>query len=168
MVSLAKIGQWVKDRKIILLLSFIVAVGIFLRIYELGTESLWLDEADSLYSAHQSIIQLLKDCAVWHRHPPLHFFMLYLWIPVFGNSEVAVRLPSVIFGIISIVLIYKIGRHLFNEKVGLISSFLSAISYYHIYYSQETRSYSLLLFLTLLSFLFFIKLISSDSTPKSA
>ena len=70
-----------------------------------------------------------------------------------------------LFGIISIFLIYKVGCQLFNQKVGLISSFISSISYFHIYYSQEARMYSLFLMLTLLSFYLFIKILKSD-TPK--
>ena len=94
--------------------------------------------------------------------PPLYFILLNFWINLFGTSEAALRSLSAIFGIISILLIYQVGTALFNRRVGLISGFLSAISYYHIYYSQEARDYSLLLLLSLLSYFFFIKIIKQD------
>lgn len=158
MTSLAKIGQWVKDRKIILILSFIVAVGIFLRFYQLGTESLWLDEAWSVKESAMSITRVAANS----NQPPLYFILLNLWINLFGTGEAALRSLSAIFGIISILLIYQVGTVLFNRRVGLISGFLSAISYYYIYYSQEARDYSLFLLLSLLSYLFFIKILKED------
>jgi len=85
----------------------------------------------------------------------------------FGTGEIAVRSLSAICGILSIFIIYQIGCQLFNRKVGLISSFLLAISPFHIHFSQEARSYSLLLLLTLLSFFLFIKVLRVDNANKS-
>jgi len=152
--------------RIYAVLALIVLVGAFLRIYGLGAESIWLDEAASIHSAHKGIIPLLEDCATWHRHPPLHFFMLYVWIRVLGDSEVAVRSLSVVFGTASIVVLYFVGRHLFSSRIGLLGSLLLAVSPFAISFSQEARSYSLLLFLTLTSFLFFIKITSGDGVRK--
>ncbi len=166
-LSLATVSRWLKCRQVILLLLLIIAVGSFLRIYDPGAESVWFDEAASIHSAQQGIVQMLKDCATWQRHPPLHFFMLYLWIPVFGNSEIAVRSLSAIFGIISIFLVYRVGCQLFSKRVGLISSFILAISHFNIYYSQEVRAYSLLLMLTLLSFSLFITILKADDAKRS-
>jgi mannosyltransferase len=142
----------------LLLLLLILALGIFLRIYDLGAESLWLDEACSIHESSLSP-QEIAECA---NHPPLYFFILRFWMHLFGTSEVALRSLSAIFGVISILLIYLVGSTLFNRKVGLIAGLLSAISYYHIYYSQEARAYSLLLLLSLLSYLFFIKILQGD------
>jgi len=85
---------------------------------------------------------------------------------LFGSSEMATRSLSAIFGIISVFLIYKIGSQLFNRKIGLIGSFLSSISYFHIFYSQEVRNNGLLLLLTLLSFFFFVKVLRADNARK--
>jgi mannosyltransferase len=145
-------------RQVVLLLILILAVGSFLRIYDLGAESLWLDEAWSIHESAMSV----QGIAEHANHPPLYFFILRFWIHLFGTSEVALRSLSAIFGIISIPLIYLVGSNLFNRKVGLIAGLLSAISYYQIYYSQEARAYSLLLLLSLLSYLFFIKILRGD------
>ena len=96
------------------------------------------------------------------KHVPLYFIGLHFWISFFGNSEVALRAMSAVFGILSVLVIYWVGCALFNRRVGLISSLLSTISLFHIQYSQEARPYSLLLLLSLLSFLFFIKILKQD------
>jgi len=145
-------------RQVVLLLILILAVGSFLRIYDLGAESIWLDEACSIHESAMSV----QGIAEHANHPPLYFFILRFWIHLFGTSEVVLRSLSAIFGIISIPLIYLVGSNLFNRKVGLIAGLLSAISSYHIYYSQEARAYSLLLLLSLLSYLFFIKILRGD------
>jgi len=144
--------------QITLLLLLILALGGFLRIYDLGAESLWLDEAWSIHESAMSPQQIAEHA----NQPPLYFLILNFWINLFGTSEVALRSLSAIFGIISILFIYQVGSTLFNRKVGLISGLLSAISYYHIYYSQEARGYSLLLLLSLLSYLLFIEILQED------
>ena len=85
---------------------------------------------------------------------------------LFGQSEIAVRALSACLSIISVLLIYKVGRELFNRKIGLIASLLMTISTFAIYFSQEARQYSLLLLLTLLSFLFLIRILKADKPNK--
>lgn len=52
-------------------------------------------------------------------YPPLYYFILHYWVALFGTSEVAVRLLSVLFGVLAIPIIYLLGRLLFKEEVGL-------------------------------------------------
>jgi len=163
MVSTGNKSPWLKSNEIILVLLLIILLGSFLRIYSLGSESIWLDEAFSIDVSQQSVALIIEKVEL---HPPLYYIILHFWMLLFGTSEVATRSLSAIFGIISIFLIYQVGRTLFNHRVGLISGFLSGISYFHIYYSQETRNYSLLLLLTLLSFFLFIKILRADKARR--
>ena len=75
-----------------------------------------------------------------------------------GTSEFSVRLLSVLFGTASVFIIYLLGAHIFNKKVGIYSALLVAFSPLHIYFSQEARTYSLFFALTLLSMYFYSKL----------
>jgi mannosyltransferase len=68
------------------------------------------------------------------------------------------RLLSVVFGILSIFLIYKIGKELFDTDTGLISALILALSVFHIQYSQEIRSYMMVVVLILLSYYLLIRL----------
>lgn len=149
------------DNKLIVLLV-ILSIGLFLRIYDLGSESIWLDErvSVSVASLNLSDIFFLVGGEI---SPPLYNIILHWWINLFGDSEFSIRLPSVIFGFLSIFMIYKIGNQLFDKDVGLLSSLLLGLSVFHIRYSQEARTYSLSALLTLLSIYFFIRLLEEKS-----
>ena len=161
-LSLAALAHPLQSKKVILLLSLILITGSALRIYELGTESLWLDEVISVNFSKGSLTSIIAESGPARNNPPLYWLLLHYWMGWFGSSEVAVRSLSAIFGIGSILVIYLVGRELFGQKIGLIASFLATISQFHIFYSQEARNYALLLFLSLLSYLFFIKILKRD------
>jgi uncharacterized membrane protein len=69
----------------------------------------------------------------------------------FEMTEISIRSLSVLFGVLSIGMMYLVGRQLFGEKVGLLSSFFMAVSEFQIQHSQEARFYSLFALLTLIS-----------------
>lgn len=144
------------------LFLFVVALAAFLRAFALGTESVWLDEAVSVKISGQSLPSIVESTATGDTNPPLYYILLRLWTLVFGQSEVAIRSLSACLGTASVVLIYKLGSLLFDRKVGIIGALLLAISPFAIYYSQEARHYSLLLSLTLLSFLLFARMLRAD------
>jgi mannosyltransferase len=104
------------------------------------------------------------DFTKYERLPPLYFFLLVPFY-ILSRSEWTLRLVSVISGIISIPLIYLLGKRLFNKKIGLISALLLAISPFHLYYSQELRPYSLFLFFSLQFFYLSYLALESDRTP---
>jgi uncharacterized membrane protein len=87
--------------------------------------------------------------------------------PTKSNSEFSARLLSTFLGTISIYVTYLLGSLIFNKKTGILAALLLAISPIHIYYSQETRAYSLFFLLTLLSMYFYVKL-KNDFSNKSA
>lgn len=139
-----------------LILLTILFLGLFLRIYDLGNESIWLDEAVSIGWANSNLFQIVKKTA-GDTHTPLYAIVLHFWVVLFGDSEFSTRFPSVIFGFFAILMTYKVGSLIFDKEVGVLSALLLALSTFHIYYSQEVRSYSLMALLTLLSMYFFIQ-----------
>lgn len=153
--------------KHILLLTAILVLGLFLRIYCLTCESVWLDEGYSILWAKQEPSQII-DAVSKDVHPPLYFLVLHYWITIFGDSELAVRLLSVIFGLLAIIMMYMVGNLLFNKDMGILGSLILSLSVFHIHYSQEIRSYSLMVLLTLVSMYFFLKLLERRSYPISA
>ncbi|MFX0202078.1 MAG: glycosyltransferase family 39 protein [Candidatus Hodarchaeota archaeon] len=145
-----------------LILLAILFLGLFLRIYDLGNESIWVDEGISIRLAHLKPFQIIEDRAS-NIHPPLYFVILHYWVNLFGDSEFSTRFLSVIFGLLTIFMICKVGGLVFDKEVGILSSLLLGLSVFHIHYSQETRSYSLMALLTLLSIYFFVKLLEKRS-----
>jgi len=144
------------EQQIVLgLFAIIVVLGSALRFYDLSYKSLWLDEIVSIESSEKySIMQLIQKFDA--RLPPFYHIVLHFFLYL-GNNEFAARLPSVIFGILAILLIYKVGALFFGRREALISSFLLSISTMHIQYSQEARMYSLATFLSLSSIYLFYK-----------
>lgn len=136
----------------------ILLLGLFLKIYDLSGESLWVDEGISIKTAHLTLPCLIKDRAS-HFHMPLYFIILRYWIRLFGESEFNVRFLSAIFGVLTVFMAYKLGKLIFDKETGIIASLLLALSTFHIHHSQEARMYSMLAALTLCSFYFFIRLL---------
>lgn len=148
------IQSWV----VVSVLTLILAVGSFLRIYGLGSESLALDEFHSLETSDESIGSIIIGKSLV-TNPPLYFVCLRIWVELFGSSDTALRSLSVVFGILSIIVLYMLGYALFDKKTALLCSFLSAVSLYHIEYSQEARPYPLFLLLSLLSMTAFVNVL---------
>lgn len=146
------------------LLAGILFWGAFLRFYNLGATSLQTDEIFTATRAKSSLVNIFiktSEEASFGYAPIDRFFVHFAFY--FGKSEFIVRLPSVIFGLLSILLIYQVGKTFFNKKIGLISSFLLSISTLHLEYSQEARYYVYVVFFFLLSLLFYYKLVKEPS-----
>ncbi|MEW6617757.1 MAG: glycosyltransferase family 39 protein [bacterium] len=137
-------------------------IGFFLRIYHLGSQSLWLDEVVQINISEKpaaTIIENIKASA--DNLPPFFHILLHYWL-YFGKSEFAMRLLPSILGTASIYLFFLLGRLLFNKEIGLISALLISISSFHIWYSQEVRMYSLVILLSITSVIFFLKSIREN------
>lgn len=80
-------------------------------------------------------------------HMPLYFYFMHYWTKLFGISERALRLPSVVFGTFAVLMIFLLGREIFNPFVGLLGALLMGTLPEQIYFSQEARMYSLLVLL---------------------
>ncbi len=100
-------------------------------------------------------------------NPPFYYLILHYWILLAGDSEFAIRVPSAIAGALAIPVIYSIGSMLLSRVAGLIAALILSLSAYHVRYSQEARTYSLMVFLGLLSFYFFLKLLKEPPSPST-
>jgi mannosyltransferase len=151
------------QRRILLLaLVIVMCVGAALRIVKLGSESLWLDEAYSIFTSRLPLPAIVQETSK-DVHPPLYYFLLHYWMKAFGESEFSARLLSVVFGVAAIPLLYRLASMLFDRTTGLFSAMLLAWSHFNIEFSQEARMYSLLVLLSLGSLYFFLKLLKSDA-----
>lgn len=137
---------------------FILALSLFLRIFLLDFESLWLDEGSSIKFAKLSIPELIKSSQA-DGNPPLYYLILHFWIKIFGDSEFSVRFLSVIFGMLVVVAVYWFCFEFWGREVAIFSSFITGISVFQIFYSQEARMYALLCLLSIISFLYFVKIL---------
>ena len=139
----------------ILLLAFV------LRIAYLDGQSLWWDEAFSVTVGSMDLRSLMTTALDDRVHPPLYYLILHFWLPL-ARSEFVVRAPSAFLGVLGVASIFPMAALVGGKRLGLISAFALAISPLHIWYSQETRMYSLIVFLTLLANYFFGRLLRRD------
>lgn len=139
-----------------IVLFFILIMGLVLRLKDLGKPTLWFDEVVSVCNAGKNIGAIIKAEV---NFPPLYNLFLHFWIGFFGKSEFAVRFPSLLFWLAIVFFVYKLAGKLFSPRISLLSAFITAIAPYQVYYSQETRMYSLVTLLCLLASYFFLKAI---------
>ncbi len=144
----------------------IIAITILafaLRIYRLDHQSIWYDEGVSVYYADQSLKDLIAGVSA-DNHPPLHFLILHLWLKLAGQSEFAIRFLSLICGVLAVPLLFRLGRELFNQRVGSLAAFLLSLSPFHVWFSQEARMYTLAALLGLASVYTFVLLLRKGTS----
>jgi hypothetical protein len=128
----------------------ILGLGLTVRVYQLARQGLWIDEGYSVTLAGLSPAGIIAGTAA-DQHPPLYYLLLHGWLSLVGRSEFAVRFLSVAAGLLSLSVLYALGRRLSSARLGLWSALLLALSPIYIQYSQEARMYALLALLGLLS-----------------
>jgi uncharacterized membrane protein len=121
-----------------LLVALFVAFA--LRVAFLDAQSLWNDEGTSVALSSLSL-EAIVNGAARDIHPPLYYLLLHFWMPFVGQMEFAVRFLSVIAGVLTVAVTYRVARAFFDEEAAVIATFLSAFSAFQVYYSQEARMY---------------------------
>lgn len=150
-----------KSRYIQVLLVLTI-LGIFFRFYNLGFNSLWLDEASTYTISRDSLWAIWQTTAGGEFNPPLFYWAEHLML-AFGNSEVVLRFLPALFGVLTIPLFYLVGKEFIDRNVGIIAAAACAFSPFLIYYSQEARAYMMMLFFVALATLFFLKALKSGT-----
>lgn len=148
------------------LLAAIVALGALVRFSTLNEQSFWLDEATTWGIVHHGLGHVLTTVPRTESTPPLYYVLLWLWSRVLGTGEVGLRSFSAICGTLTIPLMWTIGRRLASERVGLVAALLTAVNPLLFWYSQEARSYSLLLLLSALTLLALVRALEAPSVGR--
>ena len=149
------------------LLVLVAGLAAVLRFHSLAAKSFWFDEGVSVAIARLDWYNFAR--ILWRREANMsqYYFLLHFWLRL-GGSGFFVRALSVLFAVASIPVIYLLGRRLFDSRVGLIAAALMAVNAYHVQYSQDARSYSLMVLLCLLSSLYFLKCLNEPSSRNRA
>ena len=134
------------------LMILVVLMAFFLRVYRLGSDaSFSADEVTTVTSSMQEVTEIPK---LQSRTP-----LQALWIRLgaqglgLGYSEFAVYFLSVIASVLAVVVVYHLGKLLFDYRIGLLCAFMLAFSSYYIYWSRSARYYALMVLLSSVSFL---------------
>ncbi len=136
---------------------FCLLIGFALRFYTFDQKSLWIDEIYTFNDSRDDLrgqIKFYKENPSY-LHPPLFFILTHQFYP-FTKPERDLRIIPLIFGTLSIPMIYLLARQ-FSPLIALPCALSLAFMTYHISLSQDGRSYSLLMFLGMTGLYFFMK-----------
>ena len=153
-------GEHWKGRGLISI-SALTLFAFMIRAYRLGFQSLWWDEGWTVYFATADVPSMIARTAI-DIHPPLYYLALHLWTLLIGPGAVSVRLFSLAVGVVSVPLMFVVGRRLFGRRVGIFAALILAVAPFHVYYSQEARMYALVTLLALASTYFFLALLEGQ------
>ena len=157
-----KTVNWINNNK---LLCVILGIGTFLRFYKLDFQSLWLDELYTMNVANpaNSYGTIIDEVYLRESFPYFYFFVENSFFKIFGFNSLVARIPSALFGTLTILALYKLVKLLYNKSAALVASILLAINEFHIFYSQDARAYSFYIFGVILSFYFLLKILENQN-----
>ncbi len=134
----------------------IAAVAAALRFDGIGHQGFWFDEANTAQLVQLSPGKMLGLIPQSESTPPLYYCVAWVWARVFGHGEAGLRSLSAVAGVLVVPVAYAVGARLMSRGAGLIVAALTACNPLLIWYSQEARSYSMLVLLGALSLLAFV------------
>ncbi|MBV9646281.1 MAG: glycosyltransferase family 39 protein [Candidatus Eremiobacteraeota bacterium] len=147
------------------LLALIVLIGALLRVPVLG-EGFWRDEASTYYDiAARGLDGTLRMIARIELAPPAYFLVEKAWGHIAGVGDVALKLPSFVYGIALIVVVYFLGRNVASSAVGLLAALFAAVSQPAIALSAEARVYA---FAGLAAALTLVAYVAAQRRPSAA
>jgi hypothetical protein len=126
-----------------------------LRFYGIGHQGYWFDEGNTVLLIHLSPGKMFGLLPQTESTPPLYYCVAWVWARIFGFGEAGLRSLSALIGVLVVPVSYLLAAKLISRRAGLIAAALTACNPYLIWYSQEARSYELLVLLSALVLLAF-------------
>jgi 4-amino-4-deoxy-L-arabinose transferase-like glycosyltransferase len=128
-----------------------------IRFATIDVQSYWFDEALTAKLVGMPFGDMLSKLPDSELTPPLYYVLAWPWAHVFGTHEAALRSLSALIGVAAVPVAYLVGREAVSQRAGLVAGGLVAFNPLLTWYSQESRPYSLLVLLSGLSLLFFLR-----------
>lgn len=148
-------------------------LAFFLRVYRLADNNIWWDEGWTIWLSQHDLSWIALRTAS-DEHPPLHYWLMHFWNLVVGGDAAALaptqveafagRFVSVFFGLLTVALLYRIGRKIGGNALGLVAALLLTLARFHVWWSQDIKNYTLSGFFALASVWFVLALVSKDAT----
>lgn len=145
-------------------LAAIIVAAIGVRVYRLDTE-LWLDEILLLTRYIPLEFRQLVSTFDSQNHQPLYSLMARVSFLATGGAEWSIRLPAAIFGVASLIALFSFGRRVTSTAEAVLAALILAVSYHHVWFSQNGRGYTVMLFLAILGTRFFVDLCEEKGQP---
>src|SRR4051812_7717935 len=150
------------------LLAGLTLAGALLRFATLDVQSYWLDEVATVNILHHGFGDMLSAVSAGESTPQLYYIVAWAWSKLFGTGEFGLRSLSAVFGTLTIPLAFVLGRDLVGRSTGVAAAALCAFNPLLIWYSQEARSYALLVLLTGLTLWALLRVLDDPSSRRIA
>jgi len=157
----------IKDKIFSVLIWGFIGMGLLLAAYGINIPySYWWDELYSVAGASSKMGVMFSDLIMPDVHPPLYQLVLKGWILIFSNSEISARLLSLLFALCAFAVIAAWGRKRLS-KIGFLSMLaVFSTNCLFIYYSQEARSYAMMLFFATFVTVLFVEVLCGEGGQK--
>ncbi len=109
----------------------VVALAFFLRVYRLGDKNIWWDEGWTVWLSQHDLSWIAWRTAS-DEHPPLHYWLMHFWNAI-GLDAFVGRFFSVIFGVLTVALLYRVGKQVGDKWLGVLAALLLALARFHIW-----------------------------------
>jgi mannosyltransferase len=144
----------------------LILLGAAQRFTGIGAQGFWFDEGNTALLVHLSPGKMIGLIPQSESTPPLYYCVAWVWARIFGYGEAGLRSLSALAGVATIPVVYAAAAKLISRRVGVIAAAVTACSPLLIWYSQEARSYALLVLLSAVSLLAFAYALDRP-TPRS-
>ncbi len=163
-------------RNIVALLLCIIVVGIILRVDNIAGRTIGhietyvpgieLPSEISEPRPRYGLLDYISRTIGEEPHPPAYYVFMFPWTKAFGTSLLSIRLPSVLFGVLSIILIYILCLYTEDKLTAILATGMLALNGLHIYWSLEAKFYIMACFLGILSTLLLVLCLKNDKHQK--
>lgn len=119
--------------------SLVVLIGAAVLLRLASLRPLWLDEATTARLAEEPYRSMFSGSLTADAHPPLHTALTWATTRILGDGALALRLPSLVAGVLLVVVLYATGNELYGRRTGLVAAALGAFAPALIWFSTEAR-----------------------------
>ena len=137
-----------KNHNFVVVALLLIALSV--RVFGIYLRPLWYDEAFSILFSEKGPATMLygtlapTGVGAADIHPLGYYTLLWLWMQVFGQSLAAVRMLSIIAGVMTVWVSFHLALELFNKRIAFYAALFVALAPFQVHYSQEIRMYSFL------------------------
>ncbi len=151
-----------------LMLVFILVLSYYIFSLNLVYPTIDVDELFTINILSQhNLSDIITKGNIQDVHPPLYHFLLYIFVSLFGVSELTIKIPSIIFSMFSVLGIYILAAKVYNRNAAIVSTLVMLSIPEFIFISQRARGYALLLCLSIYTMIFMVNIINNKSTRLS-
>jgi hypothetical protein len=147
----------------------VLALAAVLRLSTLDLQSFWYDEAFTpVHVLHTGLGATLRAVVHTENSPPLWYLIAWADVRLFGDGEIALRLPSALAGVATVAVAWGIGEQLAGRACALLAALLAAVNPLFVWFSQEARVYALFTLTGALALLCFLRARRDPSPARMA